>query len=183
MTNNFKDWLSMDVENIEPMNLSDSKKFEMKQNILARSHKKKNHMNLRHLTVAAIIVVSAVTATSITFPTFAAQIPFMQNIVGYFDNEDTIYENYSVFATEIGQTQTSNGTSVMIENAVFDGTSLTVSYAIETNVDLGPSPRMSDPFDVKGASGIGSHGTIQKISDTKFVGVEKITPHFEKNIP
>lgn len=183
MTDNYKDWLRIDVENIEPMNLSNSQKFEIKRNILAQNHKKKTHMNLRHLAAAAIIIASAVTATSFTFPTFAAQIPFMKNIVDYFDNENTVYENYSVLATEIEQTQTSNGTSVMIENALFDGTSLTVSYAIETKVDLGPSAYMSNSLDIKDASGFSGSGTLQKISDMKYVGIEKITPHFEKNIP
>lgn len=183
MTDNYKDSLRMDVENIEPMNLSNSKKLEMKQNILAQSHKKKNFMKLRHLTAAAIIIASVVTATSYTFPTFAAQIPFMKNVIGYFDNENTIYENYNVLATEIGQTQSSNGTSVMIENAIFDGTSLTVTYAIETDADFGPSVYMSNSLEIKGASGFGGSGTIQKISDTKYIGLEKITPFFDKNIP
>jgi hypothetical protein len=183
MTGSYKDWLDLNVEKIEPMSLSDSKKAEIKRHVLVKSHKKKSYVRVSRLTVAAIIVISAVTALSFTFPTFASQIPIMKNVISYFDNENTMFENYSLLATEIGQAQMSNGTSIMIENAIFDGTSLTVSYAIETDADLGPSTHMSNPFDIKGASGIGSHGTIRKISDTKYVGIEKITPHFEKNIP
>jgi hypothetical protein len=182
MTKSYKDWLDLDVESIESMDLSDSKKANIKNNILA-GYKKKKYIRLRHLTAAAIIGVSAVTAMGFSFPMVASQIPFMQNIISYFNDENTIYENYGDFATEIGQVQTSNGISVLIENAVYDGTSLSLSYAVETEIDLGPSTRMSNHFYVKGASGMGSHGTLQKISDTTYVGIEKITPHFDGAAP
>ncbi|CAM3271751.1 DUF4179 domain-containing protein [Filibacter tadaridae] len=182
MTNSYKDWLDLDIENIEPMNLSDSKKASIKNDILA-TRKKKKLVRLRHLLAASIIVVSTVATIGFTFPTLAAQIPFLQNIISYFNDEDTIYENYGDFATDISQLQTSNGVSVMIENAVFDGTSLTVSYAVETEIDLGTSPRMSTSFDIKGASGMGATGSLQKISDSTYVGLERITPHFNKAVP
>ena len=183
MKKGYKDWLDLDVDTIEPLELSDAKKVDIKNNILAKSRKKKNFMSLRQLTTAAFIGISTVTAMSITFPTVASQIPFIQNIVGYFNNEDTIYEHYGDFATEIDQIQTSNGVSIMIENAVFDGTSLSVSYAVESDIDLGPNPSLSNKADIKGASGLGAHGSLQKISDTTYVGMEKITPHFDKEAP
>lgn len=183
MTENYKEWLDLDVDTIEPLNVSDSRKTDIKRQVLIKSHKKKSYMQISRLTVAAIIVVSAVTTMSFTFPTVASQIPFMQNIINYFNNEDSIYENYGDFATEIGQTQVSNNASILIENAVYDGTSLTVSYAIETSVDLGSNPYTSTTFDIEGASGMSGSGTIRKISDTTYVGIEKLTPHFEKDIP
>lgn len=183
MTKGYKEWLDLDVDTIEPLELSDAKKVDIKNNILAKSRKKKKFMSLRQLTAVAIIGISTATAMSITFPTIASQIPFIQNIVSYFNNEDTIYEHYGDFATEIDQIQTSNGVSIMIENAVFDGTSLSVSYALESDIDLGPSPHLSNKADIKGASGLGAHGSLQKVSDTTYVGIEKITPHFDKAAP
>ncbi|WP_075619461.1 DUF4179 domain-containing protein [Paenisporosarcina indica] len=183
MTESYKQWLDLDIENIEPMSLTDSRKAEIKHTVLVNSRKKKGFVQLRYLTVAAIVFVSAVTTMSYTFPTFASQIPFMQNVISYFNKEDSIYEKYGDFATEIGYTQISNGTSIMIENAVFDGTSLTVSYAIETDADLSPSTYTSNRFDIKGASGLSGSGAIRKISDTRYVGLERLTPHFDTAAP
>ncbi len=183
-TKNHKDWLDLDVDSIEPMELSPTQKVQLKQTILNKNTKKRTAKWLRNLAAAAIIGVSAVTTINFTFPTLATQIPFMKNIVNYFDNNHTMFENFENYATEIGQVQTSNGISMMIESAVYDGTSVTISYALETEIDLGPNPRFSmHGLDIKNSKGIGAHGTIQKVSDTNYVGLEKITPHFDKEVP
>ena len=183
MTENYKEWLDLDVDSIEPLNVSDSRKTDIKRQVLIKSHKKKSYIQMSRLTVAAIIVISAVTTMSFTYPTVASQIPFMQNIISYFNNEDTIYENYGDFATEIGHTQVSNDASVMIENAVYDGTSVTVSYAIETEVDLGSHPNSSGRFDIEDSNAMGGSGSIRKISDTTYVGIETIKPYFDNTAP
>ena len=61
----------------------------------------------------------------------------------------------------------------MIEDAAYDGTSITVSYAIETNKELGTNPYMSASFDVKGEEGMGATGTIEKVKGTTYVGTKK----------
>ena len=183
MTQNYKKWLDLDVDTIEPINVSDARKTAIKRQVLTNNPKRKRFIHLSRLTVAAIIVISAVTTMSFTFPTVASQIPFMQNIISYFANENSIYENYNEFATEIGHTQVSNDASVMIENAVYDGKSLTVSYAIETEVELGSNPYTSGHFDVEGSTGMSGSSSIRKINDTTYVGIENITPHFNNTAP
>ena len=184
MTKSYKDLLNLDVDSIEPMDVSNAKKTNIKNHILAKGHKKKRFIPLRRLAVAATIGIGAVTAMSLTFPTVASQLPFMDNIIHYFDKEDTIFENYDDLATDISQIQTSNGVSVMIESAVFDGTSLSISYAIETDIELGPSPYTSNSFfDIKDTSGLSGSGSLQKISDSTYVGIETITPHFNNTAP
>ncbi|MEH6944567.1 DUF4179 domain-containing protein [Bacillus sp. JJ722] len=91
--------------------------------------------------------------------------------------------NYTDLATNIGQVQTSNGVSFMIENAVFDGTTVTVSFAIETDIDLGDSPHLSGFVDVKGASGMSGTGELKKINENTYVGIQKVTPHFNESTP
>lgn len=183
MTENYKEWLDLDVDTIEPVNVSDSRKIAIKRQVLTKSHKRKSFMHLSRLTVAAIIVISAVTTMSFAFPTVASQIPLVKNIISYFASDNAIYEKYSEFATEIGHTQVSNEASVMIENAVYDGKSLTVSYAIETEIDLGLNPYTSGRFDIEGSSGMSGSSSIRKISDTTYVGIENITPHFDNTAP
>ena len=184
MTKTHKDWLDLNVDNIEPMELSTDQKVHLKQTILKKTTKKRTPKWVRHLAAAAIIGVSAVTTISFAFPTLASQIPFMKNIISYFDNEDTMFENFGNYATEIGQVQTSNGISMMIESAVYDGTSVTISYAIETDIDLGSHPFIGGAFmDFKGAVASGGGSRLEKVSDTKYAGFANLTPHFDKEAP
>ncbi|MCL1698419.1 MULTISPECIES: DUF4179 domain-containing protein [unclassified Lysinibacillus] len=185
MTKSYKEWLDLDVDQIEPIELSAQRKMNLKQTVLKKQATRKRMPKwVRHIAAAAIIGVSMVTSVSIAFPTLASQIPFMKNIASYFDNKSTMLENFDSYATEIGQVHSSNGLSMMIENAVYDGTSMTISFALETDKDLGDSPFIEGDFiDIKGAVGGGGSTRLEKISDNKYVGLANITPHFDKEAP
>lgn len=182
MTNDYKDWLDLDMDTIEPLELSDAKKDDIKNHILAKSRNKKRFIRLRQLTAVAIIGVSAVTAMSFTFPTVASQIPFMHNIFSYFQDDTDL--DFDKYATTIEQVQTDNGISVMIENAVYDGTAITVSYAVETDKELGDRPREENFFDIEKSNEWSATGKpLRKVSDTTYVGLAKITPRFVNTSP
>lgn len=89
------------------------------------------------------------------------------------------------YVTAIGQVQTDNGISVMIEDAVYDGTTITVSYALETDIDLGARPIMSNLFDIEESKRLAmtGHHPLQKTSDTTYVEVAKIIPEFKNDAP
>jgi len=185
MTKSYKEWLDLDVEQIEPIELSVQQKMKLKQKILKKQTPRKRMPKwVRHIAAAAIIGISAVTTINFAFPTLASQIPFMKNIASYFDHNNTMFENFDSYAKEVGQVQVSNGVSMMIENAVYDGTSLTISFALESEIDLGSHPFLQGLFmDVKGAGGMGGSCRLEKISDTKYVGLANVTPHFDKEVP
>ncbi|MFE3574685.1 DUF4179 domain-containing protein [Lysinibacillus sp. NPDC059133] len=185
MTKSYKEWLDLDVDQIDPIELSAQRKMNLKQTILKKKATRKRMPKwVRHIAAAAIIGISMVTTVSITFPTLASQIPFMKNIASYFDNKNTMFEDFDSYATEIGQVHSSNGLSMMIENAVYDGTSLTISYALETDIDLGTFPFIEGEFiDIKDAVGAVGSSRLEKISDNKYVGLAKITPDFDKEAP
>ncbi|HZG74140.1 MAG TPA: DUF4179 domain-containing protein [Chondromyces sp.] len=131
--------------------------------------------------VAAVILGLSITSVSFAFPSIAAQIPFMDNVISFFNEEERDYKNFETFSTDIGLAQTSNGTTVMIDNAVYDGTNITILYAIETKqeVEQEVEIRAMNWFDVVGASGMGGGEKITKISDNRYVGLASFTPHFE----
>lgn len=184
MTKSYKDWLSLDIENIEPLEMSSQQKAKLKQRVFKQTVKKRVPKWVRHLSAAAIIGIGTVTTVTTAFPTLASQIPFMKNIASYFNNKDTMFENFDSYATEIGQVQTSNGISMMIENAVFDGTSLTISFALESDTDLGSHPFIQGNFiDIKGSEAMGGGSRLEKISDNKYVGLANVTSYFDKEAP
>ncbi|MFJ8264313.1 DUF4179 domain-containing protein [Rummeliibacillus sp. NPDC094406] len=179
MTKNYKDWTGVNVEDIEPVEVSETEKQRVKQYVLGSKSKRKTSTLYRNIVAAAVITIGVVTTTGFAFPSVASQIPFMKNVISYFQDEDNFYEKYDEFSTTIGQVQTSNGVSVMIDNAVYDGTSITISYAVETKTDLGDGPMIAGSPSVENAIGAGGSSYLKKISATKYVGVDKITPMYK----
>lgn len=175
-----KEWIDLDIDNLELLDVTDIEKARVKQHILK---KRKKAPIWRNIAVAAIVIVGVTTATGFAFPSIASQIPFMENVISYFDDEEQRHNNFEAFSTDIGLAQSSNGISVMIDNAVYDGTNITVSYVIETKLPFGENIDVRAPywFNVIGSSGIGGTGEISKISDTRYVGLSTFTPKFKNN--
>lgn len=176
-----KDMIDLDIYQIEPKPLSTAQKVNIKNHVLSRS-KVKKPFNVRYVAVAAILSISVVTASFMTIPALANQLPFIQKILTYFD-DDALPNSYEDFATIVNQLQSDNGIDIMIENAVYDGTSVILTYAIQTEAEIGDNPMTEGFLEVKETSGIGGTGTIEKINDTTYVGVEKVTPHFKGESP
>jgi len=175
-----KEWMDLDIEKLELLEITDIEKALVKQHVL----KKNKTPKWRNMAVAASILIGATIATGFAFPSIASQIPFMENVISYFDDEEQRYKNFETISSDIGVTQTSNGITVMIDNAVYDGTNITVSYAIETEHTFGENIHVRTPnwFDVKDASGSGGSSKFTRISDTRYVGISTFTPRFKNDI-
>ncbi|ATP39176.1 hypothetical protein CSE16_03535 [Solibacillus sp. R5-41] len=175
-----KEWMELDVDQLELEDVTNMEKSRVKQHVLK---KRKKTTIWRKLPLAAILFISTATVTSFAFPSIASQLPFMDNVIRFFDDEYKQITNFETFSSEIGLSQTSNGMTVMIDSAVYDGTNVTVSFAIETEYDFGDSMYVRAPhwFDVVGASGSGGTDRITKISDTRYVGLASFTPRFKND--
>lgn len=174
-----KEWMELDVDQLPLEEVTDLEKARVKQHVLK---KRRKTASWRKLSVAALLIISTSAATSFAFPSLASQLPFMNHVMRYFDDDYKQVSNFETFSKEIGLAQTSKGVTVMIDNAVYDGTTITVSFAIETEQDFGDSMQVRAPhwFDVVDASGSGGSDRIKKISDNRYVGVASFNPHFKK---
>ncbi|MGR3764064.1 DUF4179 domain-containing protein [Rossellomorea sp. NS-SX7] len=171
-----KEWMDLDVDQLQLLDVTDVEKERVKQHVLK---KRKKAPVWRKVAAAAVMIVGATTAASFTIPSVASQIPFMDDVIRYFNGEDN--KNFETFSTDIGLAETDNGVTVMIDNAVYDGTNITVSYAIETEKDFGEAMHITGPnwFEVAGSKGSSGTNEITKISETRYVGLFTFTPHFE----
>jgi hypothetical protein len=181
MKQEYKDMLDLDIENLEPMPLTKEQKAAMKSRIMKKTRVKKPY-RIGRVAAAVFLGASVLTASFMTIPAIANQIPFVQNILSYFE-DDALPNSYTDLAEFVNQVQSSNGIDIMIENAVYDGTNVFVTYAIQTDIDLGKMPRADGFLNVEPASGSGGTGTVEKINETTYVGVEKVTPHFDEKSP
>ncbi|MGE7924941.1 DUF4179 domain-containing protein [Viridibacillus arvi] len=183
MTDQYKKWANLNVEDIEPMDVTDIEKARIKQRIINKKATKIKRPIWRIVAVTLMILVGSATTVSFAIPSVASQFPFIKGIVNYFTSDnDKLYEQYSDYATDIEQLEMSNGITMMIENAVYDGNTITITYALETEHDLGVNPRVGQFIDVEGSVAIGGVDSLQQISPTKYVGLARVTPTFKKDL-
>ncbi|WP_039043772.1 DUF4179 domain-containing protein [Sporosarcina sp. ZBG7A] len=169
-------------EEIEPIDVPDEEKQAMKQRIRKKINQQRRVPKIwRNIAAAAVIGVASVMTIGFGFPTLASQIPLVSNIFSIFNEEqDGFYTEYEEFATDVSQAQTSNGVTIMIDRAVYDGKSVTLTYSVETEKELGPNSGVNTILDVEDASGSGGTSTgLQKVEDHKYVGMVTSTPHLK----
>lgn len=98
-------------------------------------NKKKRKRNIGMVAALAIIVISA----GISNPTFADDIPILKEIFKVLEKKENPVinsGNYSEYATNIGISKESNGITITIEEAVYTGDEVYVSYKIENKEDF-----------------------------------------------
>ena len=176
-----KEWMELDIDHLETEPVTELEKQRVKQHILK---KRKKTPLWKSIGVAAGLLISATTVTTFAFPSVAAQIPFMNNVMSYFNDDYGQYTNFEVFSDDLGLVDSDNGASILIDHAVYDGTNIIVSYAFETEKDLGKSIGVGGGnwFDVKDAIAMSGSDSIIQIDDTHYVGVAEFTPTFKTGV-
>ncbi|PFP29360.1 anti-sigma factor [Bacillus sp. AFS073361] len=184
---------------LNDINLDDNEFVEMEVNEIetarvkkalkkAINEKKKLKSNIwkKNAVAASILVCITATTFGLTFPAYAKSIPIIDDIFRYFDNEKTVlddgskenqtkekekglYVNYKKFSTAIGLAKESNGIKFTIDDAIFDGKTVTLTYSIESKQELG-NVGVSMPK-IKGMTAIGGTGSTSKIGANKYVGI------------
>lgn len=143
------------------------------KNFLRKNIKKSNKSRGKWIAAASIASTIIITL-GISFPTYAKQIPIIGNIFEVL--EDSIYKNYKENANEINVTKESNGVSITVNDAIFDGANITLTYTIESDKDLGETIRLWDWVKIKGYehSGSTTSPNFIKVADNTYVGQENI---------
>ncbi len=169
---------TIDDNEFEEMEVTEFEKTKVKSTLKKSITKKKKRRGWKMNVVAAAVVVGLSTATlGLTFPAYAGNIPIIGDIFRFLDNGKTgLYDNYKEYSTEMNMTQESNGIKITINDAVFDGKTVAITYSIESDHDLGEEPTIFDTANVKGSNGMTGSSHISKIDDYHYVGLDRITP-------
>ena len=131
--------VDIDEDEIDEMEVSDIEKANIKKN-LKKSLKKNNGWKKKGLiaVVLCCVVIGSVGIVGIINPAYAAEIPIVGDIFRFLDNGRTgVYDKYKENANEINVTKVSNGISITIKNAIYDGETLSYTYEIKSDKDLG----------------------------------------------
>lgn len=131
-------------------------------------------MNKWKKSAAASVIIVGFTAAALgfTFPSYASGIPVIGNIFKFLDGGRTaIYDNYKTYSSEINQSAESNGIKLTIQDAIFDGEAVSITYSLESNQDLGDQPRLRGRLDIKGTDGQSGGSQISKVDKNNYVGL------------
>lgn len=168
--------VDIDESEMDSMEVSDIEKAKVKRTL--KKSIKKNKVWRKSIIAASVcfIMIGAMVIVGITSPASAADIPVVGDIFRFLDNGRTgMYDKYKENANEINVTKESNGISVTIKDAVFDGKTLNYTYEIRSNKELGENPILGgipvSGISIKGYKGGLSVGSMtKKVNDNTYVG-------------
>ena len=182
--------VEMDLDKYEDLNIDKDKlKKKMRGQIKSKSKLKKNITK-----VAGIFIVGGgLVVAGIINPSLANKIPVIENIFEDLNETFGLDTVDSRYAQGIGQTQTKNGVTVSIEEAVSDGHNLYLTYKIKSEEKLPrydeyrPYGRNSGEFAIysdvkidKGGSWVTGTGLEGYYKDEyTFVGMESYQLEFK----
>lgn len=176
--------IDIDEKELEEIEASEIEKEKVKRNVKQSIRTKKKMGNWKKGVAAASILVGLSVATlGIGFPTYAGGLPIVGDIFRFLDNGRTgLYENYKEFSTELNMTRESNGVKVTINDAVFDGRTITITYSIESDKDLGEKPNIFGYPQVMGFNGGGGSSQVTKVGEKKYVGMTTMSGNSSKRL-
>lgn len=135
MKDNFKllNNVDIDLDKYQDLNIDKDKlKEKMRCQIKAKSKFKKNIA----VASSACIVGLGLIGAGIINPSLANGIPVIENIFEDLNETFGLDKTHTKYAQGIGKTQTVNGTTVSIEEAVSDGHNLYLTYKIKSEKKL-----------------------------------------------
>ncbi|WHH57952.1 DUF4179 domain-containing protein [Petroclostridium sp. X23] len=130
----------------------------------------------KRIIAAAVVglVVGSTAYIGITNPAYAAEIPIIGDIFRFLDDGRTgMYDLYKENANEINISKESNGIQITVKDAIFDGKTITYTYEINTDKDLGTHPLigLGPSLDIANyTGGLTGSEQVEKVEEGIYIG-------------
>ncbi|WP_078551655.1 DUF4179 domain-containing protein [Bacillus alkalicellulosilyticus] len=168
--------INIDESEIEEIEVSPLEKRKVKKALKRALQKKRTPQWKKTIVAASILGGLSMITLGLTFPTYASNLPFLSDIFAMFNsNDDEFYTNYKENASELNLVQESNGITITLKDAVYDGKSVTATFFIESETDLGETIYGIDMMLIKKVSSLTGYEEIKKIGENQYVGIVKTT--------
>lgn len=101
---------------------------------------------MKYSVAVAVLSLGMITSANLspTFANFMTQIPIMGHAFEYFILQEDYYEAYEDISTNVGISAESNGIELIIEQAFFDGNTVTLSYVLRTEEKFDELPTFAN---------------------------------------
>ncbi len=129
---------------------------------------------------AAVLVIGMATTTMVASPTvasFVVQIPIIGNVFNFLGIDENSFENYEEFSESVGLSESSNGITMIIDQAIYDGTNVTLSFLIESD-KLSGKGFMFENLPAANGSMVNGGFQMEYVEDVGYVGIFRLTPDF-----
>ncbi|RDY27278.1 DUF4179 domain-containing protein [Romboutsia weinsteinii] len=163
--------IEIDESEFEEMSVNDIERAKVKKT-LKNSIKRKNNWKKKGIAVASAGIITT-SVLGMAFPSYAKDIPIVRDIFAVLDIFETgVYKDYKKNSNDIDVTKVSNGISITINDAIFDGSTIIYTYTIESDRDLGDKPNVSDDVSIKGnfTSGMTGNSICEKVDENTYIG-------------
>ncbi|HHX87035.1 MAG TPA: DUF4179 domain-containing protein [Firmicutes bacterium] len=169
---------STDLDNIKVSSkLDDAVKAAINEGYRQKFRSKAAGKRKKRIAAAAATLIIGTTALGLAFPTQAREIPVIGNVFAYLSEyTQSNYAEYKDFSKSLEMVQKDKGIKITLNDAIYDGTTVMVTYTLESEKDLGDDMLISDCLNVKGYFGgmSGSSG-IFRADENSYIGFTKRT--------
>ncbi len=175
MKNIYKHFNNTDInmDEFEEMEVSEFEKAKVKQSILSNIRPSKPKKWKKPLLASAMAIgLSTSALVGLSFTANATELPWIGGIYRYFQEftNNDFYLEYEESLSSIQQTRESNGIKVTVDDAVYDGDSLFVTYTIETDKYMGDSLYIGSVPGIENNDNNGSN-RILRTEGNKYIGM------------
>ena len=147
--------------------------------------RKKYHTRLLRLgSVAAILAFCVLTSIGFASPTFATNVPILNNVFEFLHSQNLIGDEYSRYSNNIiNQTQTDKGLTISINQVLYDGINISVGYVIKSDHKIENPYLIDKVIKLNGAEMNLASGGSSSPKDNYTVAVIENFIVGEKNLP
>ncbi|AJS58367.1 DUF4179 domain-containing protein [Paenibacillus sp. IHBB 10380] len=171
--------INIDETEFEEIEVNELEKAKVKSALKkSLSMKKKIKSWKKNVAVASIIIILSCTTFGITFPAYASSIPVIGDIFSFLNNGGTgssLYNNYKEHSTEMNVTKESKGIKVTMNDAIYDGNTVSLTYSIESEQDLGENLMIHGNPTFEESKGMAGSSKISKVDEHHYVGIYNAT--------
>ncbi len=181
--------VDIDENDFVEMEVTETERQELKSSLKKSIRRRRKGISWKKTAAAAALAGLSVITIGLAFPAYAANIPVVGDIFRFLEGGTTgIYDKYKENSTEIALSKESHGIEVSLNDAVFDGKTVAITYTIDSEYDLGDEHDLEkEPFVqpfllIKGEQGWTGFSRLSKADENHYVGITTATTNdfFEK---
>lgn len=131
---------------------------------------------IKYTVAAGILSICTISSAYVSpaFANFVTQIPIIGYAFEHFILQEEYYQAYEEISTDIGLAAKSNDVELIIEKAFYDGNTVTLSYVLRTEEDLGTLPTFENLPTVENNFSMGGY-EAEYIEGVGYVGIMTVS--------
>lgn len=161
-----KDFLLLDIDEIEPLNVSKDEEKTVIKHVL---HKPKQTFHFSKWAAVALLTIGLSSISILAIPTIASKLPVIEQLLAAFSDDKNLVL-FDDYATVIGQTAESNGATIKIEDAVYDGYLLSIAFSLQSEEPLDDIQFVKNTPEFTGYKLTGTEQHMQRVDAKTYNG-------------